>query len=135
MPGCPSCPFPCPCPCARPCPGGVNGSRCSGSGQFRDRDRERDRDRAGMVNRTSGSGEETGGVGMAHVIRMVWLLAVLLLGLPSAAPAAQHRPPQRTAEEWARIYNDPARDVWQKPEEVLKALELRPDEVVADIGT
>jgi ubiquinone/menaquinone biosynthesis C-methylase UbiE len=29
---------------------------------------------------------------------------------------------------------DPARDVYQKPDEVLKALALRPGEVVADIG-
>ena len=68
-------------------------------------------------------------------MRVIRLLALLVLGFVSAAQAAQHRPPQRTAEEWARIYNDPARDAWQKPEEVLKALELKPGEVVADIGT
>ena len=30
--------------------------------------------------------------------------------------------------------DDPARDAYQKPDEVLKALALRPGEVVADIG-
>jgi ubiquinone/menaquinone biosynthesis C-methylase UbiE len=30
--------------------------------------------------------------------------------------------------------DDPARDAWQKPDEVLKALALEPGEVVADIG-
>jgi len=30
--------------------------------------------------------------------------------------------------------DDPARDAWQKPDEVLKALALRPGEVVADVG-
>jgi ubiquinone/menaquinone biosynthesis C-methylase UbiE len=68
-------------------------------------------------------------------MRAIRLLAFLALGFVTAAAAAQHRPPQRTAEEWARIYNDPARDAWQKPGEVLKALDLKPGEVVADIGT
>ena len=65
-------------------------------------------------------------------------VAALVLGilpLPAAPAQHGHQPPQRTAEEWARIYNDPARDAWQKPDEVLKALELKPAEVVADIGT
>jgi ubiquinone/menaquinone biosynthesis C-methylase UbiE len=65
----------------------------------------------------------------------VTLLVVLLLGVPAGVGAAEHRAPQRTAEEWARIYNDSSRDAWQKPDEVLKALELKPGEVVADIGT
>ena len=64
------------------------------------------------------------------------LVAFLVLGVLPVAPAqAQHQPPRRSAEEWARIYNDPRRAEWQKPDEVLKALELKPQEVVADIGT
>jgi predicted methyltransferase len=31
--------------------------------------------------------------------------------------------------------DDPARDAYQKPDEVLRALALRPGEVVADIGS
>jgi len=38
------------------------------------------------------------------------------------------------AEEWARVFDDPKRDAWQKPVEVIKALALAPDSVVADIG-
>ncbi len=45
----------------------------------------------------------------------------------------QHHPP-RSAEEYIRVLNDPKRDGWQKPHEVVEALSLRPDEVVADIG-
>lgn len=68
-------------------------------------------------------------------MRRVALYAVLVVGvLAAAAASAQHQSPRRSAEEWARIYNDPARDAWQKPEEVLKAVALRPDEIVADIG-
>jgi ubiquinone/menaquinone biosynthesis C-methylase UbiE len=38
------------------------------------------------------------------------------------------------AEEWAKKFDDPARDAWQKPEDVLNALRLEPGAVVADIG-
>lgn len=38
------------------------------------------------------------------------------------------------AEEWARRFDDPARDAWQRPDAVLDALELREDMRVADIG-
>ena len=45
----------------------------------------------------------------------------------------QNHPP-RSAGEYAKILEDPARDAWQKPHEVLMALALRPEEAVADIG-
>ncbi|MEO7728517.1 MAG: class I SAM-dependent methyltransferase [Burkholderiales bacterium] len=38
------------------------------------------------------------------------------------------------AEHWAKVFNDPARDEWQKPHEVILALKLAPDSAVADIG-
>ncbi len=38
------------------------------------------------------------------------------------------------ADKWARVFDDPARDAWQKPHEVILALALKPDAVVADIG-
>jgi predicted methyltransferase len=38
------------------------------------------------------------------------------------------------AEKWAQIFDDPKRDAWQKPHEVIQALALKPDAVVADIG-
>jgi SAM-dependent methyltransferase len=36
--------------------------------------------------------------------------------------------------KWAKEFDDPARDAWQKPHEVMQALKLAPDAVVADIG-
>ena len=39
------------------------------------------------------------------------------------------------AEHWAKIFDDPARDAWQKPHEVIQALKLKPDAVIADIGS
>ena len=38
------------------------------------------------------------------------------------------------AERWAHVFDDPRRDAWQKPHEVIEALSLAPDVVVADIG-
>ena len=38
------------------------------------------------------------------------------------------------AEKWARVFDDPARDAWQKPDDVIRALQLPPDAKVADIG-
>lgn len=46
----------------------------------------------------------------------------------------KHHPPG-SAEEYIKILNDPTRDAWQKPDEVIRALALKPDEVVADIGS
>jgi SAM-dependent methyltransferase len=38
------------------------------------------------------------------------------------------------AEKWARVFDDPARDAWQKPDEVIRALGLASDTKIADIG-
>ncbi|MFN7981718.1 MAG: class I SAM-dependent methyltransferase [Vicinamibacterales bacterium] len=38
------------------------------------------------------------------------------------------------AEEWAKSFDDPARDAWQLPGRVIEALRLRPGQIVADIG-
>jgi SAM-dependent methyltransferase len=39
-----------------------------------------------------------------------------------------------SAETWAKEFDDPARDAWQKPEEILDALDLHRAARVADIG-
>ncbi|MFO0762067.1 MAG: class I SAM-dependent methyltransferase, partial [Byssovorax sp.] len=38
------------------------------------------------------------------------------------------------AEQWAKEFDDPARDAWQKPDAVVAALALAPSAKVADIG-
>ena len=38
------------------------------------------------------------------------------------------------AEKWAHVFDDPKRDAWQKPHQVIQALALEPGAVVADIG-
>ena len=67
-------------------------------------------------------------------------LAVSLFGAMLAAPSAMAQSPHThqhsfgDAAKWARVFDDPKRDAWQKPHEVISALALKPDAVVADIG-
>ncbi|MCD6040831.1 MAG: Methyltransferase type 11 [Burkholderiales bacterium] len=64
------------------------------------------------------------------------LPALLLLAAASAAAQAPHthRHSFGDAEKWAHVFDDPERDAWQKPHQVIEALGLRPDAVIADIG-
>ena len=66
------------------------------------------------------------------------LLAVFALVAAAAARAQTAETHQHSfggAEHWAKVFDDPARDEWQKPHEVIQALALAPDAVVADIGS
>ena len=38
------------------------------------------------------------------------------------------------ADKWAKAFDDPARDAWQKPDDVLNALHLQRSDRVADLG-
>jgi len=66
-------------------------------------------------------------------------LLALLVAIGPACAARQHSGHHehrfQDAERWARVFDDPARDAWQKPEEVIHALALAPDALVADIGS
>lgn len=53
-------------------------------------------------------------------------------GQPHEAHAMHHRFDH--AETWAQRFDDPARDAWQKPEDVLAWMKLSPNAKVADIG-
>ncbi len=65
---------------------------------------------------------------------MMRLLLVAFLTLSADAQTApQHHPP-RSAEEYKHVLNDPSRDEWQKPHQVIEALALKPGEAIADIG-
>ncbi|TSA14855.1 MAG: methyltransferase domain-containing protein [Betaproteobacteria bacterium] len=68
----------------------------------------------------------------------VLLLALGCIGLMPAPGYAQsphnHQHSFSGAEHWARVFDDPERDAWQKPHEVIEALQLKPDAIVADIG-
>lgn len=67
--------------------------------------------------------------------RIVLLLAALL-ALPAAAQTpSTHQHSFEDAKRWAHVFDDPARDAWQKPHEVIEALALAPGAVVADLGS
>lgn len=58
-----------------------------------------------------------------------------LAGLATAQSPHRHDHGFSGAQEWAKVFDDPKRDAWQKPHEVIQALALKPDSVVADIGS
>ncbi len=68
-----------------------------------------------------------------------FFLPLLYLLLSSAPVTVQthhtHQHSFRGAERWAQEFDDPKRDAWQKPHEVILALALKPDAVIADIGS
>lgn len=63
----------------------------------------------------------------------------LAITAQTAAPALAQSPHTHghsfgDAEKWAKVFDDPKRDAWQKPDEVIRSLALAPDAAVADIG-
>jgi ubiquinone/menaquinone biosynthesis C-methylase UbiE len=63
----------------------------------------------------------------------VGLGAVVAAAVWAQAPPT-HQHSFAGAEHWARMFDDPERDRWQRPREVITALGLAPDAAVADIG-
>ena len=55
-------------------------------------------------------------------------------GLAIAQAPHTHEHAFGDADKWAEVFDDPKRDGWQKPHEVIQALALKPDAIVADIG-
>jgi SAM-dependent methyltransferase len=61
--------------------------------------------------------------------------AGLAPGLGQAQSPHTHQHSFSGAEHWARVFDDPERDAWQRPHQVIEALALKPDAAVADIGS
>src|SRR5688572_19387623 len=73
------------------------------------------------------------------MLKITASLAVLAASVIGAAPATAQSPSTHQhsfsgAAQWAHVFDDPKRDAWQKPHEVIQALALEPNAVVADIG-
>jgi len=62
------------------------------------------------------------------------LAAILSAPSPAQSPDT-HRHRFGDADKRAKVFDDPARDAWQKPHEVIMALKLAPDAAVADVGS
>ena len=73
---------------------------------------------------------------MNHFAILSALLAVMAGAAPPAVAQSPHTHQHRfdDAAKWAKVFDDPQRDAWQKPHDVISALALKPDAVVADIG-
>ena len=71
------------------------------------------------------------------MLKISFLLAASAwLAAPASAQSpATHQHSFSGAEQWAHVFDDPKRDEWQKPHEVIQALALKPDAVIADIGS
>ena len=74
---------------------------------------------------------------MALTYRLAALACAALIALPALAQhGEQHfHGGFENAEKWSKEFDDPARDAWQKPAEVIRALALPPNAVVADLGS
>ena len=62
------------------------------------------------------------------------LSAVAIVFAASLAAQVTHQNHHPSTDEYAKVLEDPERDAWQKPHEVLTALKLKSTDVVADIG-
>jgi SAM-dependent methyltransferase len=62
------------------------------------------------------------------------LAVATLAGLTLAQAPHDHEHEFADTERWTEVFDDPDRDAWQQPREVIKALALKPDALVADIG-
>lgn len=74
------------------------------------------------------------------MIRKSIVSAIAIWSLISAAPVpAQthdtHRHSFQGADQWVKEFDNPARDEWQMPHRVIQTLALKPDAVIADIGS
>jgi ubiquinone/menaquinone biosynthesis C-methylase UbiE len=59
-----------------------------------------------------------------------WMLALVVVAFGQVPH--QHHPP--SSGEYAKVLEDPSRDEWQKPHDVIMALDLKATDTVADIG-
>jgi SAM-dependent methyltransferase len=72
---------------------------------------------------------------MKSLLRLMFsTLSLLSVGSASAQTPHTHQHSFSGADSWAKVFDDPERDRWQKPHEVIMALKLAPTAKVADIG-
>ncbi len=80
---------------------------------------------------------------LAVIVAVAAPAALLPVPAALAAPPAQPTPGPHDAtshhsfsgvDQWVKVFDDPKRADWQKPDEVVKALGLKPGMIVADLG-
>lgn len=74
--------------------------------------------------------------GMKRDLLLAAIAGILMLSGPSTAQSPDtYRHRFHDADKWSKVFDDPVRDAWQDPHEVIAALALAPDASVADIGS
>lgn len=63
------------------------------------------------------------------------MLALILLAVAVPQSHPDHMDHHFDANASAKTFDDPARDAWQMPDRVIAALNLKPGQIVADIGS
>jgi len=83
------------------------------------------------------------GAGLGRSVAALALVIGCALPRGETAPPAVDPPGSHDATahhsfadvaQWSAVFDDPARDAWQKPEAVVGALRIRPGSVVVDLG-
>ncbi len=76
---------------------------------------------------------------MSYTYRLISCLICLGLGFGAGAVEAGKKDPMakkaRDAADWAKVFDDPERRIWQKPFPLVRLLGLRHGDVVADLGS
>ena len=88
-----------------------------------------------MVRRKVTAPQRARAVPLRRHATVLALIVLMGSGATGHAQSGHHQQRFQDAERWARVFDDPARDAWQKPDEVIRALTLAPDALVADIGS
>ena len=73
---------------------------------------------------------------MSEVFTITLLTAMALMPFTASAQSPpSHHHGFGNAQQWSQYFDDPKRDEWQKPHEIIQALGLAPNSIVADIGS
>ncbi|MAZ65434.1 MAG: SAM-dependent methyltransferase [Candidatus Marinimicrobia bacterium] len=72
---------------------------------------------------------------LSRISYFTFFIALCITGVSFAQEENSIHHRFEDAEKWADIFENPERDAWQKPDEVIRSLELPADAVIADIGS
>jgi ubiquinone/menaquinone biosynthesis C-methylase UbiE len=79
-------------------------------------------------------GGYAGGVSSRSGVLTAIALALTTSILAAGPHDATVHHPFDDPEQWSKVFDDPGRDAWQKPHELVDALHLQPGQRVADLG-
>lgn len=79
--------------------------------------------------------------GVSTAARAIGLAVLVAVGAscrakePAAPPHAGHFEHRfEKADDWVKVFDDPARDAWQKPADVIALMKIDPGSTVVDLG-